>query len=153
MERYQSAVWAAAVLLLGLTGTGQVLAAQDAAPKAEASKAEASKTETPSFDFDELDKNHDGFISRSEVPKEMNDLRSHFDQYDQNHDHRLSRGEFMAAVAALDAKACTEDQKMATAKCNLGTADNGDAHRQSFQNIPFRNAAPPPGAAPAPRGR
>ena len=41
-----------------------------------------------------LDRNHDGFLSRSELPPEMVILRSQFDKYDTNHDHRLSYSEF-----------------------------------------------------------
>lgn len=136
MERYRSAAMAAAVLL-GMAVAGQVVA-QDASAKAEAPKAEAK-----SMDFDAVDTNHDGFISRSEVPKELNDLRSHFDQYDQNHDHRLSKGEYMTALAALDAKACTDDQKVTTAKCNLGVVDNSNLRqRQEYDHSPARYTPP-----------
>ncbi|WP_266171852.1 EF-hand domain-containing protein [Dyella subtropica] len=144
MERYKSVVGMAAALLLATAWAGGVTA-QDAAAKAEAPKAESK----PSLAFEDVDTNHDGFISRSEVPKSLNDLRAHFDQYDQNHDHRLSKEEYMAALASLDAQACKGDQNMATAKCNLGTVDNGAMQRQSFQNIPVRNAPPPP----APRNK
>ena len=41
-----------------------------------------------------LDRNHDGFLSRSELPPEMVILRSQFGKYDKDHDHRLSYSEF-----------------------------------------------------------
>jgi hypothetical protein len=56
--------------------------------------------------FANADKNHDGFMSRSEVPKDLHDLRAHFDQYDQNHDHRLSEGEYGDFLTAMVAGAC-----------------------------------------------
>ncbi|MEP6899687.1 MAG: EF-hand domain-containing protein [Rhodanobacter sp.] len=56
--------------------------------------------------FVNADKNHDGSISRSEVPKELNDLRAHFDQYDENHDHRLSQQEYGGFLTAMVAGAC-----------------------------------------------
>ena len=41
-----------------------------------------------------LDRNGDGFLSRSELPPEMVILRSQFGKYDTGHDHRLSYSEF-----------------------------------------------------------
>ncbi|MEY2169319.1 MULTISPECIES: EF-hand domain-containing protein [unclassified Rhodanobacter] len=41
-----------------------------------------------------LDRNRDGFLSRSELPPEMVILRSQFDKYDTDRDHRLSYSEF-----------------------------------------------------------
>jgi len=41
-----------------------------------------------------LDRNRDGFLSRSELPPEMAILRSQFGNYDTDHDHRLSYSEF-----------------------------------------------------------
>ncbi len=41
-----------------------------------------------------FDRNHDGFLSRSELPPGMVILRAQFDKYDVNHDHRLSYSEF-----------------------------------------------------------
>lgn len=64
--------------------------------------------------FPNMDKNHDGFVSRSEVPKEMHELRVHFDQYDLNKDHRLSVAEYSSylnTLAAGDAGACNSTQQ------------------------------------------
>lgn len=41
-----------------------------------------------------LDRNDDGFLTRSELPVGMAILRAQFDRYDGNHDHRLSYSEF-----------------------------------------------------------
>ncbi|MEW9571950.1 EF-hand domain-containing protein [Rhodanobacter sp. Si-c] len=41
-----------------------------------------------------LDRNRDGFLSRSELPSVMVILRSQFDKYDTDHDHRLTYSEF-----------------------------------------------------------
>ncbi|KRF01906.1 hypothetical protein ASG87_10390 [Frateuria sp. Soil773] len=49
--------------------------------------------------FDELDVNHDKFISRSEVPKSLTALRAHFAEYDRDGDHRLTPQEYMTYSA------------------------------------------------------
>jgi len=79
-------------VLFALTCAGSAMA-QDAAK--DAAKDPLS--------FDAADANHDGFLSRSEVPKQLNDLRAHFAQYDNDGDHRLSRGEYEAALVATRA--------------------------------------------------
>jgi hyperosmotically inducible periplasmic protein len=48
--------------------------------------------------FQQLDTNHDGFISRSEV-KRYQDYGTAFDEADENHDGRLDRDEFVKAEA------------------------------------------------------
>jgi len=45
--------------------------------------------------FDELDKNHDGFISRDEG-KDAEELNTRFSELDVNNDNRLSRDEYNA---------------------------------------------------------
>lgn len=41
-----------------------------------------------------LDRNHDGLLTRSELPERMPILRAQFDKYDLDHDHRLNYSEF-----------------------------------------------------------
>lgn len=41
-----------------------------------------------------LDRNHDMYLTRSELPQNATLLRMQFDKYDLNHDHRLSYSEF-----------------------------------------------------------
>src|SRR5437762_13830572 len=45
--------------------------------------------------FDELDKNHDGFISRDEG-KDAEELHTRFTELDTNNDNKLSRDEYNA---------------------------------------------------------
>lgn len=51
--------------------------------------------------FPNIDKNHDGFISRSELPEELHGLRVYFEQYDVNKDHRLSSDEYRNYLTTL----------------------------------------------------
>ena len=44
--------------------------------------------------FLRLDRNHDGLLTRSELPERMFILRAQFDKYDLDHDHRLNYSEF-----------------------------------------------------------
>lgn len=80
-------------LSVSLSGVTVSAVAADTAPDA-------------SLVFANADKNHDGFISRSEVPKDLHDLRAHFDQYDENHDHRLSEQEYAGYLTAMVSGAC-----------------------------------------------
>jgi hypothetical protein len=47
--------------------------------------------------FDELDKNHDGYLKRSEIPSSMTLVKTRFASLDRDHDLRLSRYEFDVA--------------------------------------------------------
>lgn len=131
MQVRKAGWWVGVSLMLATMGHAAI--AQETKP---AAPAEA-------HDFDDLDKNHDGVISRSEVPKDMGELRAHFDQYDGNHDHRLSRGEYMAALQSIAAGACRDDQKMATAGCSLGYKDGSEGMRQEFNRGPVQGVALP----------
>lgn len=76
--------------------------------------------------FPNIDKNHDGFISRSELPKELHDLRAHFDQYDVNQDHRISPAEYSAYLKKLVAGACNSARQSATeANCSQTSGMTG----------------------------
>lgn len=45
--------------------------------------------------FSKLDRNHDGQLSRSEIPKDMRNLRLHFIQADWNENGKLSPEEYV----------------------------------------------------------
>lgn len=114
-----------AVAFAGLFASSAVLAQDGAAKDAK---------DSPLY-FANVDKNGDGSIGRSEVPKELHDLRTHFDQYDVNHDHRLSKAEYVSFLATLNQGACRENDhtaaKCATSPYSMSTptmgvgADNG----------------------------
>jgi hypothetical protein len=90
-----------AIVFAGLGVTADV-AAQALAP--------ASAANSPLY-FPTVDKNHDGSISRSEVPKELAALRTYFDQYDVDHNHRLSATEYTAFLSTLSQDACRQDKR------------------------------------------
>ncbi|MBV9190507.1 MAG: hypothetical protein JO292_04465 [Betaproteobacteria bacterium] len=62
----------------------------------------AGATRDPSAAFDNLDKNHDGSIDKTEAAAWPR-LQQSFDTYDTNHDGKLGKDEFNAAVSALRA--------------------------------------------------
>ena len=62
----------------------------------------AGATRDPSAAFDNLDKNHDGSIDKTEAAAWPR-LQQSFDTYDTNHDSKLGKDEFTAAVSALRA--------------------------------------------------
>jgi|GEM_PF-5944954 len=88
------------ILAVGGASLSSPVSAQDAAA--------GNPTDSPLY-FTNVDKNGDGAISRSEVPKDLPELRAHFDQYDANHDHRLSQGEYVSYLSTLGSKACRDD--------------------------------------------
>ena len=62
----------------------------------------AGATRDPSSAFDNLDKNHDASIDKTEAAAWPR-LQQGFDTYDTNHDGKLGKDEFSAAVAAVRA--------------------------------------------------
>ena len=62
-------------------------------PKADASSAGATAGANAGARFDELDKNHDGYISRDEG-KDAEELNTRFTELDTNNDNKLSRDEY-----------------------------------------------------------
>jgi len=92
--------------MLGLLAS-MTVSAQDA--------ASTDPTDSPLY-FPKLDKNHDGQLGRSEIPKELSQLRAHFDQYDTNHDHRLSENEYANYLSVAGQGACSSNDFTA-AKC------------------------------------
>jgi hypothetical protein len=94
--------------------------------------------------FPNVDKNHDDFISRSEVPKDLHDLRTHFDQYDDNHDHRLSAAEYSNYLTAMVAGACNSNlQSAGNPNCNGAPGVAGQLHGGNFGQ-PVRGVVTPP---------
>ncbi|HEV2622595.1 MAG TPA: hypothetical protein VGU65_10975 [Frateuria sp.] len=63
--------------------------------------AQSAVGDTTDASFQSLDANHDGHLSRSEIPKSMTLLRSRFSSYDLNQDGYLDPQEFAAAKAAI----------------------------------------------------
>lgn len=63
-------------------------------PKPYTTYAPASEIASSPLYFGNIDLNHDGLLSRSEIPKALSGLVAHFDQYDFDHNHRLDSGEY-----------------------------------------------------------
>jgi hypothetical protein len=55
-------------------------------------------------DFQAMDQDHDGRLTRSELPQDMVLLRTRFSTYDQNQDNKLDAQEFAAAKVAMKGK-------------------------------------------------
>ena len=85
----------AKTLLIGVSslalGTGAALAAD---------KAKEAKNDPG---FNKLDKNNDGYLSRSEAAKNPY-LAKHFKEADKNGDGKLSRTEYLAVMTKKDLK-------------------------------------------------
>lgn len=113
MKKFGFATLCTAFAIAGLS-VSTAMAAQDVTPQDAAN--------SPLY-FANADKNHDGFIGRSEVPKELNDLRTHFDQYDVNHDHRLSEAEYVNYLRTVGSGACRDDIHTKT-KCAISPYAN-----------------------------
>jgi hypothetical protein len=54
------------------------------------------------YAFDDLDKNHDGRLRRSEIPHEMKQLRTYFDRFDVDHNLALSPNEYGGYLSSND---------------------------------------------------
>ena len=87
-----------------LLGSGLALALVSAAGLMTSLPASAwgdkAKTEPKAMNFDKLDANHDGYISKSEA-QGMSGLPAVFDQSDANKDGKLDRAEFDGAHKQL----------------------------------------------------
>jgi|SRR5690349_2355059 len=77
------------------------LVALATAGTASAQQAAAGDSSDSGASFQSLDKNHDGRLTRSEIPADMPLLRSRLSTYDANQDGALDAHEFAAAQAAL----------------------------------------------------
>lgn len=80
----------ACVLAFALCGIATAAWAQQAAGPA-----------TVDPDFQAMDQDHDGRLTRSELPRDMVLLRTRFSSYDRNQDNKLDAQEFAAAKAAM----------------------------------------------------
>lgn len=58
-------------------------------------------TRSNDSEFAKLDRNHDGYISKSEAKRDRK-LAKDFDSFDLNHDGKLNRAEYLAAAAKED---------------------------------------------------
>jgi hypothetical protein len=109
-------------------------------PLSSAVSAQEAAVENPAASplyFPNVDKNGDGVVSRSEIPKELPELRAHFDQYDANRDHRLSEGEYVNYLTTLGSRACREDVHT-QAKCQISPYA-GDPRRDYAGESPAVN--------------
>ena len=79
-----------------LFAAGLLCSAVFAAASAQSSGNASSKDQKPEPSFNTLDKNHDGRITRSEVPRYMHALRRDFHRYDRDGNGSLSRQEYQA---------------------------------------------------------
>lgn len=136
MNKFGFATLCSAFAIAGLA-MSTAIAAQDVTPQDAAN--------SPLY-FANADKNHDGFIGRSEVPKQLNDLRTHFDQYDRNHDHRLSEAEYVSYLQTFGAGACRDD-KHTNAKCQVSP------YASDMQDAGFGHDAPAVSVPKSPAGQ
>ncbi|WP_189439823.1 EF-hand domain-containing protein [Rhodanobacter panaciterrae] len=101
-------------------------------------------TSSPLY-FPNIDKNHDGFISRSELPKDLHDLRAHFDQYDLNKDHRLSSAEYSTYLKTLAAGACNSARQSTTeANCSQTSGMGSQPDARPDMGTVYLPPPPPP---------
>jgi hyperosmotically inducible protein len=77
----------------------------------------ADKSQEPNPKFEQLDRNHDGFLTRDEV-RGIRDFGTAFDQADENRDGKLDQAEFIKADAIHDRIAAGKyvDDSVITAK-------------------------------------
>lgn len=102
----QSSHTTLATAVLFVLGTVAVSAQQTptapAAPPASiASAAGVESSGLPAFD--ELDKTHQGYLNRRDIPKDvegLSSLRAHFIEYDKDQNGRLSPDEYAAYAAS-----------------------------------------------------
>ena len=140
MEKCSRALWVALVFGVACAGSAVAQEAKDAAKDA---------AQDP-LSFEVADANHDGFISRSEVPKQLNDVRAHFAQYDKDGDHRLSRREYNDALAATGATRPCDNHEVSQTKTSCGDAlDPGITRREA----PVAQPSPHPPQSSGSRGR
>lgn len=80
--------------LAALCGTAQASAPVDPATPS----AAIGKVDAPAFA--DLDKNGDARLKRSEIPRDMTELRTRFADYDADHNGALSKGEYIGYLAS-----------------------------------------------------
>lgn len=135
----QTFSWLLTALAVVSSSTFVTVAAQSVTPQ--------NANSSPLY-FPNLDKNHDGFISRSEVPKELHDLRQHFNDYDGNQDHRLSVAEYsnyLTKLAAGNAGACNSSkQRLANSSCDTMRGMGTGAQFSPSIYAPPQAPPPPP---------
>ena len=128
MKKFAFATLCAALTVAGLSSFAG--ASAQVAPA-------ANPADSPLY-FSNVDKNHDGSIGRSEVPKDLSDLRAHFDQYDVNHDHRLDEAEYVGYLRTLGSAACRDDIHT-NVKCAISPYPGGPSRPGSNSDSPAVN--------------
>ncbi|GAA0908384.1 hypothetical protein GCM10009552_17580 [Rothia nasimurium] len=93
-----------AVFFAGTASAQQIGASGAPVPRASPSASQAvpgSGSDNGAPPFSDLDKSGKGFITRGDVPKDIDalkPLRAHFNEADQNHDGRVDKAEYDAYV-------------------------------------------------------
>lgn len=80
--------------------------------------------------FDDLDTNHDGGISRSELPRDLIQIRTHFSDYDKDGNQRLSRDEYQMALVLSANRGCSTAVGIPIPECRLGVREPNEALRE-----------------------
>jgi Ca2+-binding EF-hand superfamily protein len=119
MKFAKSAVLAAAAFALA---SGAALAADTQTNKSAASNVSRSDDSG----FAKLDKNKDGYISKSEAKGEKT-LSSNFAKWDMNNDGKINRAEYLAAMAKEDAVKAKDKVSSAFSKDKSSTSSTGSS--------------------------
>jgi Ca2+-binding EF-hand superfamily protein len=88
--------------LIALAGAAALGAAAMSSAVAAAEERESRRSDAVDVRFDELDKNHDGFLSRDEA-NGATELDTRFSELDANNDGKLSRDEYRIVGAGKTA--------------------------------------------------
>jgi hypothetical protein len=85
----------------------------------------SSAAERPAFSS--LDVNHDGVLSRSEIPKQLHELRAYFERYDFAGDHRLTETEYMSYLGRNRTQrgGCADGRILTASPCVHGLSSEG----------------------------
>lgn len=91
--------------LFGLNIAATYAQTPPASPQPAVATADNAQSGLPSFD--DLDKQHHGYLTRSDIPKDvegLKQLRAHFMEADTDHNGQLSPAEYAAFVANQSSK-------------------------------------------------
>jgi len=94
---------------------GSVNAADTKAKASAGATSDKIGTDKNDPGFNKLDKNHDGYLSRTEAAAAPT-VSKRFKQADRNNDGKLSRAEYLMTMTAQDARTATDKAKNAMHK-------------------------------------